>query len=124
MYKRQLQGVQAGLVVAVVLIGAVDEDHAGLLAVSYTHLDVYKRQGLHQRDNDKLLAPLKRLRDLGNTLIVVEHDEDTMRAADYLIDLSLIHIYLPRQPLCHHQGQDGAGGGGDRTGAGGAEKVV
>jgi len=43
--------------------------------------------GLHQRDNDKLLATLKRLRDLGNTLIVVEHDEDTMRAADYLIDI-------------------------------------
>ena len=43
--------------------------------------------GLHQRDNDKLLATLRRLRDLGNTLIVVEHDEDTMRAADYLIDI-------------------------------------
>ena len=43
--------------------------------------------GLHQRDNDKLLATLQRLRDLGNTLIVVEHDEDTMRAADYLIDV-------------------------------------
>ena len=43
--------------------------------------------GLHQRDNDKLLATLKRLRDLGNTLIVVEHDEDTMRAADWLIDI-------------------------------------
>ena len=43
--------------------------------------------GLHQRDNDKLLATLCRLRDLGNTLIVVEHDEDTMRAADYLIDI-------------------------------------
>ena len=43
--------------------------------------------GLHQRDNDKLLATLGRLRDLGNTLIVVEHDEDTMRAADYLIDI-------------------------------------
>ena len=43
--------------------------------------------GLHQRDNDKLLATLQRLRDLGNTLIVVEHDEDTMRAADYLIDI-------------------------------------
>ena len=43
--------------------------------------------GLHQRDNDKLLATLKRLRDLGNTLLVVEHDEDTMRAADYLIDV-------------------------------------
>ena len=43
--------------------------------------------GLHQRDNDKLLATLQHLRDLGNTLIVVEHDEDTMRAADYLIDI-------------------------------------
>ena len=43
--------------------------------------------GLHQRDNDKLLATLNRLRDLGNTVIVVEHDEDTMRAADYLIDI-------------------------------------
>ena len=43
--------------------------------------------GLHQRDNDKLLATLKNLRDLGNTLIVVEHDEDTMRAADYVIDI-------------------------------------
>ena len=43
--------------------------------------------GLHQRDNDKLLDTLRRLRDLGNTLIVVEHDEDTMRAADWLIDI-------------------------------------
>ena len=43
--------------------------------------------GLHQRDNDKLLATLKRLRDLGNTLIVVEHDEDTMLAADYIVDI-------------------------------------
>ena len=43
--------------------------------------------GLHQRDNDKLLQTLKRLRDLGNTLIVVEHDEDTMRAADYIVDV-------------------------------------
>ena len=43
--------------------------------------------GLHQRDNDKLLATLQNLRDLGNSLIVVEHDEDTMRAADYLIDI-------------------------------------
>ena len=43
--------------------------------------------GLHQRDNDKLLETLKRLRDIGNTLIVVEHDEDTMRAADYLVDV-------------------------------------
>ena len=43
--------------------------------------------GLHQRDNEKLLASLKGLRDLGNTLIVVEHDEDTIRAADYLVDV-------------------------------------
>lgn len=43
--------------------------------------------GLHQRDNDKLIGTLKHLRDLGNTLIVVEHDEDTMRAADYLVDI-------------------------------------
>lgn len=43
--------------------------------------------GLHQRDNDRLLGSLKKMRDLGNTLIVVEHDEDTMRAADYLIDV-------------------------------------
>ena len=43
--------------------------------------------GLHQRDNDKLLGTLKQLRDLGNTLIVVEHDEDTMRAADYVVDV-------------------------------------
>lgn len=43
--------------------------------------------GLHQRDNDKLLETLKRLRDLGNTLIVVEHDEDTMHAADYIVDI-------------------------------------
>ena len=43
--------------------------------------------GLHQRDNDKLLATLKRLRDLGNTLLVVEHDEDTMREADYIVDI-------------------------------------
>ena len=43
--------------------------------------------GLHQRDNGKLIATLKRLRDLGNTLIVVEHDEETMRAADYIIDI-------------------------------------
>src|SRR3979411_3340280 len=43
--------------------------------------------GLHQRDNARLIATLKRLRDLGNTVIVVEHDEQTMRAADHLIDL-------------------------------------
>ena len=43
--------------------------------------------GLHQRDNDMLLATMKRLRDLGNTLVVVEHDEDTMRSADYIVDI-------------------------------------
>jgi len=43
--------------------------------------------GLHQRDNDRLIATLKRLRDLGNTVIVVEHDEDTMRAADHIVDI-------------------------------------
>ena len=43
--------------------------------------------GLHQRDNDKLLATLRKLRDLGNTLLVVEHDEDTMRQADYIVDI-------------------------------------
>ena len=43
--------------------------------------------GLHQRDNDRLIKTLKRLRDLGNTVIVVEHDEDTMRAADYILDI-------------------------------------
>ena len=43
--------------------------------------------GLHQRDNDRLLATLKRLRDLGNTVLVVEHDEDAIRHADYLIDM-------------------------------------
>ncbi|MBD5104973.1 MAG: excinuclease ABC subunit UvrA [Ruminococcaceae bacterium] len=43
--------------------------------------------GLHQRDNDRLISTLKNLRDLGNTVIVVEHDEDTMRAADYLVDI-------------------------------------
>ncbi|MEG1304136.1 MAG: excinuclease ABC subunit UvrA, partial [Oscillospiraceae bacterium] len=43
--------------------------------------------GLHQRDNERLIATLKRLRDLGNTLIVVEHDEETMRAADFIVDV-------------------------------------
>ena len=43
--------------------------------------------GLHQRDNDRLIATLKDMRDLGNSLIVVEHDEDTMRASDYIIDI-------------------------------------
>ena len=43
--------------------------------------------GLHQRDNDKLLDTLKALRDNGNTVLVVEHDEDTMRASDYIVDV-------------------------------------
>ena len=46
--------------------------------------------GLHQRDNDRLIDTLKGLRDLGNTLLVVEHDEITMRAADYLVDIGLV----------------------------------
>lgn len=58
---------------------------SGLVGVAYI-LDE-PSIGLHQRDNDKLLATLKNLRDLGNTLIVVEHDEDTMRAADYIVDI-------------------------------------
>ncbi len=58
---------------------------SSLVGVLYI-LDV-ARIGLHQRDNDKLIATLKRLRDLGNTLIVVEHDDDTMLAADYIVDI-------------------------------------
>ena len=58
---------------------------SGLVGVSYI-LDE-PSIGLHQRDNDKLITSLKNLRDLGNTLIVVEHDEDTMRAADYIVDV-------------------------------------
>lgn len=58
---------------------------SGLVGVSYI-LDE-PSIGLHQRDNDKLIATLKHLRDLGNSLIVVEHDEDTMRAADHIIDI-------------------------------------
>ena len=58
---------------------------SGLVGVAYI-LDE-PSIGLHQRDNDKLLATLQHLKDLGNTLIVVEHDEDTMRAADYIVDI-------------------------------------
>ncbi|MCR4608125.1 MAG: excinuclease ABC subunit UvrA [Eubacterium sp.] len=58
---------------------------SGLVGVSYI-LDE-PSIGLHQRDNDKLIASLKSLRDLGNTLIVVEHDEDTMKAADFIVDI-------------------------------------
>lgn len=58
---------------------------SGLVGVTYI-LDE-PSIGLHQKDNDKLLASLKGLRDLGNTLIVVEHDEDTMRAADFIVDI-------------------------------------
>ncbi len=58
---------------------------SGLVGVAYI-LDE-PSIGLHQRDNDKLLHALKNLKDLGNTLVVVEHDEDTMRAADYIVDI-------------------------------------
>ncbi|MCR5033304.1 MAG: excinuclease ABC subunit UvrA, partial [Lachnospiraceae bacterium] len=58
---------------------------SGLVGVSYI-LDE-PSIGLHQRDNDKLIKTLKNLRDLGNTVVVVEHDEDTMRAADYIVDI-------------------------------------
>ena len=58
---------------------------SGLVGVAYI-LDE-PSIGLHQRDNDKLLATLQHLRDLGNSVIVVEHDEDTMRAADYIVDI-------------------------------------
>ena len=58
---------------------------SGLVGVAYI-LDE-PSIGLHQRDNDKLLKTLKSLRDLGNTLIVVEHDEDTMLEADYIVDI-------------------------------------
>ena len=58
---------------------------SGLVGVAYI-LDE-PSIGLHQRDNDKLIKTLKKLRDLGNTLIVVEHDEDTMFAADHIVDI-------------------------------------
>ena len=58
---------------------------SGLVGVAYI-LDE-PSIGLHQRDNDKLLGALMHLRDLGNSLIVVEHDEDTMRAADCIVDI-------------------------------------
>ena len=72
--------------------------------------------GLHQRDNDKLLATLQNLRDLGNTLLVVEHDEDTMRAADYLIDIGpeggrdggrLVAAGTPEQVACVEESYTG-----------------
>ena len=49
--------------------------------------------GLHQRDNDRLIRTLQEMRDLGNTLIVVEHDEDTMMAADYLLDIDRVQVF-------------------------------
>lgn len=64
--------------------------------------------GLHQRDNDKLLATLKHLRDIGNSLIVVEHDEDTMRAADFVVDI----------------GPDAGRGGGEIVAAGSVEEIM
>ena len=58
---------------------------AGLMGVLYI-LDE-PSIGLHQRDNERLIATLQRLRDLGNTVVVVEHDEDTIRSADYVVDM-------------------------------------
>ena len=58
---------------------------AGLMGVLYI-LDE-PSIGLHQRDNERLIATLERLRDLGNTVVVVEHDEDTIRAADFVVDM-------------------------------------
>lgn len=65
---------------------------SGLVGVAYI-LDE-PSIGLHQRDNDKLLGTLKHLRDLGNSVIVVEHDEDTMRAADYVVDIGLVQVSM------------------------------
>ncbi len=50
--------------------------------------------GLHQRDNDRLIKTLKNLRDLGNTLVVVEHDEDTIREADYIVDIGQVPVNM------------------------------
>ena len=65
---------------------------AGLTGVLYV-LDE-PSIGLHQRDNDRLLETLKSLRDLGNTLVVVEHDEDTMKSADYLVDIGPGQVFM------------------------------
>ena len=65
---------------------------AGLTGVLYV-LDE-PSIGLHQRDNDRLLETLKSLRDLGNTLVVVEHDEDTMKSADYLVDIGQGQVFM------------------------------
>lgn len=72
--------------------------------------------GLHQRDNDRLISTLKRMRDLDNTLIVVEHDEDTMLAADYLVDIGpgagaqggeIVASGTPQQVMEHEQSLTG-----------------
>ena len=72
--------------------------------------------GLHQKDNDKLLAALQRLRDLGNSVIVVEHDEDTIKAADYVIDMGpgagihggeIVAIGKPQEITYHPQSLTG-----------------
>jgi excinuclease ABC subunit A len=62
--------------------------------------------GLHQRDNDKLIKTLHELRDLGNTIIVVEHDEDTIRASDYLVDVGPGCGYPRRQDRGHGPGPE------------------
>ena len=60
--------------------------------------------GLHQRDNDRLISTLKEMRDLGNTLIVVEHDDDTMRATDYLVDVGPVQVIMVvKSSLVAHQ---------------------
>ena len=79
---------------------------SGLVGVAYI-LDE-PSIGLHQRDNDRLLATLKHLRDLGNTVIVVEHDEDTMREADYIVDV----------------GPEAGSHGGEIVAAGTAEEIM
>ena len=62
--------------------------------------------GLHQRDNDKLLHTLNNLKELGNTLIVVEHDEDTMRAADYIVDIGPGCRRTWRRGCCSRNSED------------------
>ena len=74
--------------------------------------------GLHQRDNEKLIATLERLRDLGNTVLVVEHDEGTMRAADHLVDMGPARGRARRL-----RGRAGHGGRG-RAGPGVADRAV
>ena len=86
----------------------------GLVACRGLYILDEPSTGLHQRDNAKLIGTLERLRDLGNTVLVVEHDEGTMRAADHLVDMG------------PGAGEHGAirGGRGDRRGCGGDARVA